>query len=430
MCNPAGSRRPYAEVAMIDFERFWREGYNPYGAPEEEAPPGVTAEEIRAWEGEHGVTLPEPLRTALGLRNGGSVRNTSISVLSLGEIVPVDDDFWEWAGIDAEEAPDRGLVFVFGHDEEVGGTYLMNFNAQDRYHPPRVYIHHHGESTYLVSDSIGDLFESRLASSVVPAVNWSEAMEDLPVVARETIDLSALWEGKPASLDQILARQGEALVLFTRERSPEGEVLTRTRLPLPLHAPWAGIRPRRPGPPATFALHLPPVESDGIVKFRSETNDDGRWKNTTSHGASATFESTDRDRLRALRTQLLGDEGAGRAQASEDRLAALHAALEATLELLAPEQRSAAMTQVVLAMRLVASRRFAEQFGDPGPMPAGLAGAAEATRRNMEEITEEIRQESANPIDPEVVRWIEDLLRGPWAERANPTPAPDGPTMG
>jgi hypothetical protein len=400
---------------MIDFDRFWREGPNPFGPPDEEDPPGATAEEIHAWEEEHGVTLPEPIRTALGIRNGGSVRNTSITVLSLDEIVPVDDDFWEWAGIDADEAPDRGLVLVFGHDEEVGGTYLMNFNAQGPGGPPSIYIDHHGESCDLVSNTIAGLFESALASSDVPAVNWSEGAEDLPIVARETFDLSDLFDGRPASMEQVLARQGEALVLFTRERTPEGETLTRTMLPLPLDASWAKIEPYRPGPNATFALHLQPEESDGIVEVRSETNEDGRWKNTTSHGVPiyATFESTDRDRLRALRAQLLGDAGAARARAEEDRQAAF---LE-TMESLAPEQQSAAMIQAALAMKAEADRRFAEQFGDLGPMPPELAEAAEALRRKMEEITEQIRRRSAaNPPDPEAVRRIEDLLRGPDAQ--------------
>ena len=75
------------------------------------------------------MTLPEPIRTALGIRNGGSVRNTSIDVLPLDQIVPVDDDFWRRTEIDEDEAPDHALMFVFGHENEVGGTFLMNFNA-------------------------------------------------------------------------------------------------------------------------------------------------------------------------------------------------------------------------------------------------------------------------------------------------------------
>ncbi len=398
---------------MIDFERFWQKGSNnPYedeGPDGVEDPPGVTAEEIREWEQQYGVTLPEPIRTALGLRNGGSVRNTSIEVLPLDQIVPVDDDFCQHTDIDEDEAPDHGLLFVFGYEMECGGTFLLNFNAQGPGGPPSVYIDHHGESTYLVDDTIGGLFESALASSDVPEVNWSEGAEDLPIVARETIDLTALWRDEAASLDQILARQGESLVLFTRERSPRGEVLTRTTLPLPLEA--AAVQPLRPAPNATFALHLQPAVSDGIVQVRSETNDDGRWKNSVGHGAPiyVNFESTDRDRLRALRAQLLGDEGAARAQAGEDR----QSALSETLGALSPEQRTAAMLQAALNMRAEAER----EFGDLGPVPPELAGAAEAMRLRLEAMAEQVRQKAAaNPPDPETVRRIEGLLRGPDTE--------------
>ncbi len=171
---------------MIDFDRFWtdsnfppgyEEEYGPPDAADAKAPPGITAEEIAAWEREHGVTLPEPLCTALGLRDGGYVRNTSIAISPLAEIVPVDDDFWEWAGLDEDEAPDRSLVFAFGDETTSGARYLMNFNARGPHGAPSVYLDHHGESTDLVNESIGGHFEAELAASDEPGVNWSEAEE-------------------------------------------------------------------------------------------------------------------------------------------------------------------------------------------------------------------------------------------------------------
>ncbi|MCA1685225.1 MAG: SMI1/KNR4 family protein, partial [Planctomycetia bacterium] len=95
---------------MIDFDRFWNEGNSPYPDDEagpDEVPPCATDDEILAWEREHGVTLPEPLRTALGRRNGGYVRNAPVEVLPIEQIVPVDDDFWEWTEIAEDEAPDH-----------------------------------------------------------------------------------------------------------------------------------------------------------------------------------------------------------------------------------------------------------------------------------------------------------------------------------
>jgi cell wall assembly regulator SMI1 len=62
---------------MINFARFWLDG-NRFGEDADEVaaeavPPGVTEGQILAWEREYGVTLPEPIRTALGRRNGGLV---------------------------------------------------------------------------------------------------------------------------------------------------------------------------------------------------------------------------------------------------------------------------------------------------------------------------------------------------------------------
>ncbi|HEY2156001.1 MAG TPA: SMI1/KNR4 family protein, partial [Isosphaeraceae bacterium] len=201
---------------MIDFDRFWMDRPDPYAdedADETEVPRGVTAEEIRAWEEEHRVTLPEPIRTALGRRNGGSVRNTSIEIRPLDQILPVDDDFWEWTEIDEDEAPDHALMFVFGDEAESGATILMNFNARGPEGPPSVYFDHHGESTYLVNETIAGFFEAQLAASDGPGVNWSEAEASRDVLARETIDLSSMHAGRPASKEQILAREGEALIL-------------------------------------------------------------------------------------------------------------------------------------------------------------------------------------------------------------------------
>ncbi len=245
------------------------------------------------------------------------MRNTTIAISPLAEIAPVDDDFWEWTELDQDEAPDHALMFAFGDETETGATYLMNFNARGPAGEPSVYLDHHGESTYLVNETIGGLFEEELAASDEPGVDWAE-VDGLDVLARETIDLSPLYDGSPATEEQVLAREGDGLVLFTRRRSPEGEALTRTTLPLPLDAMWAEIRPHRPAPIGTFALHIQPAESDGIVQVQSETNDDGRWKDTASRGVPiyVMFESTDRDPLRALRSQLLGDEGAARARRS------------------------------------------------------------------------------------------------------------------
>lgn len=404
------------EVTMIDFDRFWRTGNSPYeDETEAKVPRGVTEEEILEWEEGTGVTLPEPLRTALSLRNGGFVRNAPIEILALGEMVPLDDDFWKFTELDLDEAPDHDLVLLFGSETETGATLLMNFNAQGPGGAPSVYFDHHGESTYLVGDTIAGFFEEQLASAAEPSVEWSEAETIPSVIARETIDLSTLYDGRPASEEQVLARGDDALILFTRQRTPDGETLTRTTLPLPLDAGWAQIAPYRPAPIATFALQLQPVENDGMVEEQSAMNEDRRWKNSTSRGVPiyVMFESTDRDRLQALRTQILGNEGAARAQAKQGR----QAAFQQTLEGLPPEQRTAALFQAAMNMKEETDRQFAAQFGDLGPMPPELAAAAEAIRLRIEKMTEQVRQKTAaNPPDPETLRRIEGYLRDPDAE--------------
>src|SRR5690348_6083710 len=102
---------------MIDFEHFWMEGGRDYDDIEEEecvdedeleaeAPPGASEKQIAAWEKKHRVKLPELLRKALAIQNGGSVRNASIDVLPLEQMAPVDEEFWEWAAFeDDDEAP-------------------------------------------------------------------------------------------------------------------------------------------------------------------------------------------------------------------------------------------------------------------------------------------------------------------------------------
>ncbi|HVV99064.1 MAG TPA: SMI1/KNR4 family protein [Planctomycetaceae bacterium] len=402
---------------MVDFERFWAAGV-PDGDPDDEFDdfeepeirPGVDAEAIREWEEEHGVTLPALLRTALAIQNGGDVRNARLQILPLEEIVPIDEDFWEWTELDESEAPDQDLMFVFGEETEVGGTYLLNFNAKGPAGEPSVYLDFHGESTYRMADSLQDLLNQLLASSAAPSVDWSE-IEDLPVLARETIDISPIHRGKPASVDQVLVRDGgDALVLFTRERSPQGETLTRTRLPLPLDSNWAQIDPHRPAPIGTFGLHLHPEESDEIVSQESHTDADGRWKNTTDHGVPiyVMFESTNRDKLVSLRKQLLGDKAAANAQAKQDR----QGELQRTLDALSPAERMSAMLQSALQMKAELDRECEDEGITAAGMPPELAQAAEAMQRKMQELMQRAQEKIAeHPPSPEVQQKIADILR-------------------
>ena len=405
---------------MIDFIRFWTEDRTTYqdrdfapGVIDPEVNRGVTADAILAWERQYGVTLPEPIRTALSLRNGGCVRNTSIEVLPLAAIVPVDDDFWEHTDIDEDEVPEHNLLFEFGSHNECGGTFLMNFNANGPEGAPSVYIDYHGESSSLFSDTITEFFDDQLAASPEPVVDWSETKQvrGITIIARETIDLSALYEGKAASEDQVLARVDEALVLFKREQSPRGTTLTRTTLPLPLEEEAAGVGPHRPAPLPTFVLHLQPADTDGIIHKAAETDEDGRWKNSTQVGTPiyVMFESPDRESLQALRTKLFGNEAATGLKAKEDR----QADLKKSLDELPPDQRTAALIQAAMAMKKETDAQFAARYGDlAGGVSPELAAAANAVRMRMEAMAKQALQKSAaNPVDPETVKKMQEYLR-------------------
>ncbi|MEO6812190.1 MAG: SMI1/KNR4 family protein [Isosphaeraceae bacterium] len=388
---------------MIDPDQFWERS--------DDARPGVTETQIQAWEQQQGVTLPTLLRETLTRQNGGLVRLGEIEIDPLREIRPVDEDFWDYTDIDDDEAPDHALVFSLGSND-LGGQLLMNFNKDGRKGEPSLYLFYSdpGDAT-LIADSLDEFFEAELAFDDEPAVDWSEWTENLAIVARETIDMSAPDEGK-ADMEQVLVRQDDALVLFTRTRFSKGENLEKTTLPLPLDPQWAEIRPLRPGVNPTFALHIQPKESDGILCVESFQIEDGRWKNTINEGAPiyVHFESSDRARLEALRTDLFGQAEAECAQAMQDR----EASLQAHLDSLPPEQRQAAMLQAAMTMKADLDRQFAAQFGDLGPPPPELAPLANLLRQKLDQATARARDQVAhNPPSPETLQKIDEMFKPP-----------------
>jgi hypothetical protein len=321
---------------MIDFDRFWTEPGCAPGMTREETEaylrqpafggtmahllppgaldpgPGVTPEQVAAWEGAHGVRLPDVLRQALSRQDGGYVRDTQFRILPLAEIRCPDEEFWHFASYKEEEVADRRLVLLFAWNDEFSGSYYLNYNAQGPDGEPSVLVHHHDPGDLdRCAKSVSKFLTRMLDTADTPQVDWSETAS-LEILARETIDLSRL-DAAGAAFEQVLGRQGGALVLFTRERTSEGERLTRTTLPEPLEndGAFAGSwRPHRSGPVRTYALQLQPRETDGMVAIESKQTKDGRWKNATSRGVPiyVMFESTDRDRIEALRQVLFSDD--------------------------------------------------------------------------------------------------------------------------
>ena len=359
--------------------------------------------QIQAWEALHGVTLPEPLRTALALRDGGMVRKAGFSIHPLAEIVPVEDDFWEWCDLEAEEVPDRSLLFEWGLGD---ATMLMNFNEAGPHGSPSVYLDFHGEQCLRVGDSMVAFFEAELAADAEPTVRWADAENRLGTIARVTVKDEDPDVHEPA-VDQILIRDRNSLVVFSHERFADGERLTRTTLPMPLDAEMARIHSLRPGSDDFFVLHLQSSDPEATTEEESTRDEDGLWKNSSTEGTPSFYvqiQANDRARLEAIRIELVGAEAAKLTRSNEERDHALAANLAGMptaerqaamvarmLDLLPAEERAALLSgSVDQAVQQVADRAAADGI------PPELAEAAMAVRRRFAEAMARM-QNSPNP---------------------------------
>jgi hypothetical protein len=406
--------------------------------------PGLTAEQLDAWEQENGVRLPDALRHALQRQDGGYLRDNRFRIYSLAEFRRPDEEFWEWAGYKEEEIPERQLVFGFAENDEFGGRYFLNFNAEGPQAEPSVFVHHHDPGDLdRCAKSLTKFLARMLESSETPlaAVPGTGSQE---TITQETIDRAALF-GKSAALEQTLARPGGALVLLTHEMTPAGERYTRTTLPEPFDegAFNAGaIVSHRPAPTATFALHLQPRNTEGIVQVESQQVSNGRWKNTTQKGVPiyVHFESADRVRLETLRRLLFGKEGAARAQTRQDK----QDQLQEKLASLTPEENYAAAMQMFSQTQEL-FLKMQEQLGglppaeSPNPqdkpptvetlaalvdeklreamrpdMPAEVAALAKLVNEKFRETMRRSREIMAqHPVDPEVLRLLKENMPQP-----------------
>ncbi len=363
--------------------------------------PGVTTEQISAWERDRGVRLPEVFRQALARQDGGYLRNMPFRILPLAEIATPDDEFWEYACYQEDEVTDRGRVLRFAWNEELGGSYFLNY-AKGSADDPSVYVHHNDPGDLdQCSGTVTTFFSRLLETAELPSVDWSET-DGLEVIARETIDLSPMHNA-PAEFEQILGRQGENLVLYTRDRSPEGETLTRTTLPGPLDRDGAQIQRHRPDPIGTYGLMIQPEDSAGIVEHESKRTPDGKWKNYVSNGAPVyvMFESTDRNRLGELRKTLLGGKAAAMAKSRDRSMEDLQQKMQS----LSPEQVQAAGMAMFMELR---TRLNAEHPMDPASMPPEAAAIHEALQQRMRAVEQRARDAlGGQSLNPE----IQQLLR-------------------
>jgi len=391
---------------MIDFNRFWSD------PGEDDGPrPGLSDKTIRDWEERHGVKLPGSLGEAFRRGDGGSIRFTDLEILPLGQIVPMEDDFWLYEEIPGDEAEDHALVFRLGYENTVGGQLLLNYNAGGPEAEPSVYIFHNdGCGASLVADSLDEFLARMLTFTAVPMVDWSASKEGIEVVAREGFDVQYDDAGR-ARVEQVLGREGQALVLFTREEGKDGVRLAKLILPLPLDPHQAEIRPSRPGPSPTFGLYLHPEVTERIIGEFSEQIEDGRWDNRTTQGGPVygLFESTDRGRLEALRSLLLGPRAAIRPRSesmksdpgASDRLRAL-----------SPEDRRVAT--------LLAGRKLKAEYEAKlasGADPAEAMFARHMIERMDASIAAALAEGAPEDPDPETLRRVRAAL---WPDDPGP----------
>jgi SMI1 / KNR4 family (SUKH-1) len=367
---------------------------------------GVTQAQIVAWEKKHRVKFPKLLSEVFQQQDGGMVRDADVYISVLNAIQPIDDDdFYE------EEFKDLRLVFEFAHDGGEG-RYLLDYNARGRNAEPAVYLEFRDSGDLDKSaESVDELFQELLKSSDEPEVNWSET-ERLIVVAREQLDMTAHYHGVPASLDQVLCRDGRALILFVQRRTGDDQTLTRTVLPEPLSTEiglGAGsVQPIQPGRTDIWTLQLQPRNSDGIVQVESTRTSTGQWKNRTTHGVPI-YDSiwcADRNRLKQLRVELLGKKEADRVQEEDDARQELQDKMLA----LPPEVQHAAFMDMFQKGWAENERLFAN-LGEP---PPEIAGLMDALQGKLNEAMRRAQDEAAkHPLDPEIRKLIEKTTKRP-----------------
>jgi hypothetical protein len=400
---------------MIDLDRFWMDQGDDridIHDDEDKEGPGATPDELAEWEQTHGVRLPELLRAALVIRNGGRLRDVPLDVHPLDRIKPVDDDFRGHAYTE-EEVEDWDLVFEFAEHAEVDLGFLLDFNANGPQGEPSVATYTHGDiEVEPAADSFAEFMAAQVETDEAPAVDWNETNDAPDVLAREVVEIEN-WGGESLRLEQVLVRRGTGLIFYTRQSAATAEELARTILPGPIVAGLASINAYRPPPDATLALHLQSEELDGIVHVASSRSGDGGWKNSETHGAPCyvAFESADRARLEALRSTVLGEAAhvAETRQANQD-------AMNAKLAAMTPEDRTAALFQ--------AATELASEMPplDPGLTPDsgfhGLTSLSEILRRKIAEASQGAGADAE--IDPETLRLIKEGLRPPGLDPAPP----------
>lgn len=92
--------------------------------------PGPSSDEIDSWERVRGIELPQTLRDALQVQDGGYVRGTRLVISPLGEMTPLSSDNWNhmWESEENRKFGEPGKLLLIGSEDVVGGLMVLDYN--------------------------------------------------------------------------------------------------------------------------------------------------------------------------------------------------------------------------------------------------------------------------------------------------------------
>lgn len=273
---------------------------------------GVTPKELDKWQKSNGVKLPQFLREALLVQNGGKIRYSDIEIHPLQKFTIPDEDFWDFAETDGFKRSEQ--CFEFATDTSDGRPfYVLRYKAKGE---PTVHHHYNDGSVYKTAPRIEDFFKDLIVVDAKPAVDWSE-IKTLDKVLFQEKTMMKLGRSK-TTVECVVGRRGGKLFHYRHEISEAEEIYVKERFSEPLDADEAHIQTYPGGP--VYALRLYSKKCDGNVQVQSHRMADGTWKNRDAGNASTDVQSADRERLVQLRRQLLGKKGATKAEAFDQSM--------------------------------------------------------------------------------------------------------------
>lgn len=396
---------------MTDPLQFW--------SPDDESQGGsqLSEQAIQDAATRLGVSFPDAFARLYSAQNGGRVRDEDLTLFPLptskgtggfgvvdsARFIAEDDEFARELVL--EELGDPQLVVLIAGDD--GHTYhALDFNPNGPQGEPRVvWLDFECSEWSEVSPTFSQFVEELMQSDDECAVDLGE-IKRLRLVAHETIDYE-YENGMRDRVDQHLCDAGNALILFVDNDSPDGLELSRVEIARPLDADSCIISPLRPAPHPTWMLMLHSEVEDGILWTSSRRTGDGRWKNGTCQGTPiyASFESSDKSRLKDLRTKLLGGDISERAAAQEE--------WQERMEDMSEDEMEAAFPHLMLQMM----GEMEELVGnlDPDATPDELRPAIQRMELLKSKMKADLEQRAAGTAPPsdELLDLVKQMMPHP-----------------